>query len=97
MQTVKNHNRNSGLELLKLISLFGILVMHLFGEVFADGDFSQVNMIICVIVNSIFNAGVSCFALISGYFGVTCNFDKVSKLWVMIWFFSVWGGYYVME
>lgn len=85
-------DRNSGLELLKVFSLIGILIMHLFGIVFHDEDISTLNLGITVIVNAAFNAGVSCLALISGYFGLKLEFKRTAKLWMSIIFFSAAAG-----
>lgn len=86
------YERNLGLEFLKILSMFGILILHLFGIVFHDTNLSRVNLLTAVLINSIFNIGVSCFALISGYFGVRLSYKKTTKLWSVIWFYSVISG-----
>ena len=88
----KLRNRNSGLELLKIFSLIGILVMHMFGIVFHDENISVFNLWVTIFINALFNVGVSCFALISGYFGLKLEFRRTAQIWASIVFFSVISG-----
>lgn len=60
--------RNSSIELLRLLAIFGIVVMHINGPLL-DSAFG-LNSIWVQLENSIFNCGVSVFVLISGYFGI---------------------------
>ena len=61
-------DRSSNFELLRLLCIFGILMMHTFGGI--DTSVSFFNTEIHVLVNSVFNMGVTCFILLSGYFGI---------------------------
>lgn len=79
--------RSSNFELLRLLCIFGILMMHTFGGI--DTSVSLFNMQIHVLVNSIFNMGVTCFILISGYFGIRFDLKKLIRLDLMIIFFTV--------
>ncbi len=81
--------RNSAIELLRLICIFGILMMHVFGDL--QTPLSTFNTAAHVLVNSLFNTGVTCFILISGYFGIRFSVEKLVRLDLMIIFFSVTG------
>lgn len=90
LMTVKSQNfkeRNSNFELLRIICIFGIVLMH------ANGDFLNsckgANLIYSELINGIFNAGVSIFVLISGYFGIRSTKRKIIKLELDIIFYSV--------
>ena len=81
--------RSSGFELLRLLCIFGILMMHTFAGI--DPSASVLNTEVHVLVNSLFNTGVTCFILISGYFGIKFNFKKLVSLDLMIIFFTICG------
>ena len=82
-------DRSSNFELLRLLCIFGILMMHTFGGI--DTSVSFFNTEIHVLVNSIFNMGVTCFILLSGYFGIRFDFKKLIRLDLMIIFFTIFG------
>ncbi len=71
--------RNSTYELLRLIAIFMIVMIHanMYLWDFAKGE---VPLIFNGVVNGICNTGVSLFILISGYFGVSLNIKKLTKL-----------------
>lgn len=79
--------RETGIELLRLVCIFGIVCMHLFGQFRADA--AGVNRIYGVLINVVFNTGMSIFVLISGYFGITGTLRKVFMLWCNVLFYSV--------
>ena len=56
-------DRSSNFELLRLLCIFGILMMHTFGGI--DTSVSFFNTEIHVLVNSVFNMGVTCFIPVS--------------------------------
>lgn len=81
--------RNSNMELLRICSIFGIVLMHtvdamglpqegwrLFGSIF---------------ISSVCDIGVTCFVLISGYFGIKWNGKKMLSLATMVWTYSILG------
>ena len=82
-------DRSSNFELLRLLCIFGILMMHTFGGI--DTSVSFFNTEIHVLVNSVFNMGVTCFILLSGYFGIRFDFKKLIRLDLMIIFFTIFG------
>lgn len=81
--------RNSSFELLRLLCIFGIITMHTFATI--DTGASTLNTAIHVLVNSLFNTGVTCFILISGYFGIRFDLKKLISLDFMIIFFTLAG------
>lgn len=81
--------RNSSFELLRLLCIFGIITMHTFASI--DTGASTLNTSINVLVNSLFNTGVTCFILISGYFGIRFDLKKLISLDFMIIFFTLAG------
>ena len=87
-------DRSSNFELLRLLCIFGILMMHTFGGI--DTSVSFFNTEIHVLVNSIFNMGVTCFILLSGYFGIRFDFKKLIRLDLFhnIWYDRSWKSGY---
>lgn len=83
----KRVERNSSFECLRLICIFGIVCMHVFGTY--KEDVVGTNLIFGVFINTLFNAGVSCFALISGYFGVKFSIRKITSLEFRTLFYSL--------
>lgn len=82
-------NRKASFELLRMICIIGIINMHLLG-VFGS-EASMMAKGIRIVSDSIFNVGVSCFMLLSGYFGIRLNITKLIKLDVMVIFYSFVG------
>lgn len=81
-------NRNSNHELLRLIAMYMIVFIHanMFLGTFCTGKyFTFFNGL----VNGICNIGVSCFILISGYYGVSFNIRKLVKMECMMIVFSL--------
>lgn len=81
--------RNSSFELLRLLCIYGIIAMHTFGSI--DSAMAPGSIVSQVLVNSIGNAGVTCFILISGYFGIRFDLKKLIRLDLMIIFFTLLG------
>ena len=70
--------RNSSIEVLRILAMLGIVIMHTNGAVMEHGlgtGFAWTQ-----IENGIFNAGVSIFVLISGYFGIRRSTQKLIEL-----------------
>lgn len=84
---VEKRERNSSIELFRILCLFLIFWMHGAGS-FAGGG---INAWLAIAADSIGNIGVSCFILISGYFGVKWNTKKMIKLDLMLIFYC-WAG-----
>lgn len=82
-------DRDSNFELLRLCCIFGILIMHTYSEVFSVAQGGT--LFFGVIINSLFNACVSIFILISGYFSIQLNYKKMIKLEMIVLFYSIIG------
>ena len=67
--------RNSSIEMLRILAMLGIVIMHTNGAVMEHG--SGTGFAWTQIENGIFNAGVSIFVLISGYFGIRRSTQKL--------------------
>lgn len=63
--------------------------MHTFGSVLYD--VRGINMVVAVLENAIFNCGVTCFVLISGYFSVELRWRRLLKLELTVLFYSLLG------
>ena len=79
--------RNSSVELLRSLSIFGILLLHTFGTYFGVATNSGLKY--GVIVNSLCNSCVTILFLISGYYGIKTNRKKIINIWLMVLFYSV--------
>lgn len=80
--------RNSSIETLRIVSIFLIIMMHVSALVDYNTA-STVNKIWLGVINSIGNSGVTCFILISGYYGVRFNKKKWWYLVVVTTIYSV--------
>lgn len=79
--------RNSNIELLRLFCIIAIVSMHVFGVFINNIDtYGRVAMIIN---NGLFNMCTSVFILISGYYGIRWNKEKLFNLWSIALFWSV--------
>lgn len=81
-------NRNSSHELLRLIAIYMIVFVH--ANMFL-GNFCTGNYYVFFngLINGICNIGVSCFILISGYYGVRFDIRKLVKMECMMITFSL--------
>lgn len=80
-------SRNSSIELFRILCLFLIFWMHGAGS-FSGGG---INAWLAIAADSVGNIGVSCFILISGYFGIRWSGKKMIKLDLMLIFYC-WIG-----
>lgn len=78
--------RESGFEVLRIISIMLIMMMHSFGT-----PLSRFNEYMVILVNVIGNVGTTCFIILSGYFGVKCNVKKLARLDIMIIVYCLLG------
>lgn len=86
---MKGKERNSSFELLRILCILGILYMHVLGEF--GSEMSQGTAVLRIFSDSIFNAGVSCFILISGFFGIRLDIKKLIQLDCMVIFYDLVG------
>lgn len=84
---MEEKTRNSGLELLRIFAILMIICIHAFGLV-QGMAVNQLGKEVTRLVNCLCNIGVSCFVLISGYFGVKRDWLKIARLEMMVIFFS---------
>lgn len=87
-----NLQRSSGLDLLRFISMFMIIILHvlLFGGILKSVTLNSVNYFLSYFLESLSICAVNCFILISGYFLIYQKFrlQKLVKLWFEIIFYS---------
>lgn len=81
-------NRNSNLELLRILSMYMIVFIHanMFLPYFCPGELGR---FFNGFVNGICNIGVTCFILISGYFGMQFKISKLVKMECMMITYSL--------
>ncbi len=79
--------RSSNFELLRIFCIFGIISMHTINGFWTE--LQGVNLVVGVFEYALFNVGVTCFALISGYFGITLRREKILQLDLVIIFYSL--------
>ena len=79
--------RNSSIEVLRILAMLGIVIMHTNGPVMERG--LETGFVWTQIENGIFNAGVSIFVLISGYFGIRRSTKKLIELESTVIFYAV--------
>ena len=80
--------RASGIEFLRLLSLFGIILCH----ALSDGkSLTGINKYFCLLANSGIHAGVGvvCFMLITGYFGANFSLRRFNKTYSVIYICSL--------
>ena len=87
-----HQSRHSGLELLRLVSMFFILALHInfygLGEPSAlDFNEAPLGNILRVFLESLTIVGVNCFILISGWFGIRPKTKRVAELLFQCVFF----------
>ena len=83
--------RNSRIELLRIGAMLLIVVLHLiqndirFNNVLSDHSFNSA----CLVGLKLFaNIGVSIFALITGFFGISPSYRKLFALVFKTWFYT---------
>lgn len=80
--------RLSNFELLRIVCILLILTMHSMSQV-NTSELSTANVYLSHVVSSVGNIGVSCFLLISGYFGVRFKLQRFVQLVVLTTFYTV--------
>lgn len=83
-----NKGRNSNLELLRILSMYMIVFIHanMYLGRFCSG---VTNIFFNGLVNGICNIGVTCFILISGYYGMQFKIKKLVKMECMMITYSL--------
>lgn len=80
--------RDSNMELLRIVSIIMILYIHAFGLISGKG-YTDFGCEITILANSICNMGVSCFILISGYYGIRFQWKKLFRMEIMVVLYSL--------
>lgn len=80
--------RKSSIELLRICCIMGIIMMHIMGGVDSRSAAIE-NKLWIILCNAIFNAGVTCFVLISGYFGISFKIKKLIYLDIIAIFYTL--------
>ena len=70
----------SGIELLRVVSMFFILVLHANMYTFGRPSSYSLSSLLSYFVTSITIIGINCFALITGYFGTRFRVKKIVDL-----------------
>lgn len=78
--------RNSNIEKLRIVCIFMIITMHVFGQYqnVSDPIFRHT----CIFVNAFCNSAVTIFILISGYYGIKTNWGKWVSLLTVTTFYG---------
>lgn len=85
---MEQSKRNSNFELLRILSMFMIVFIHanMYLSSFCEG---KIWFFFNGLINGICNIGVTCFVLISGYFGLKFSIKKLLKMEAMMIAFSL--------
>lgn len=86
---IMQKQRESGFELLRILCITGIIFMHTFGGL--NDNLTGFNREISILINALFNTGVTCFILISGYFGIRFDLSKLIRLDLTVIFYTLLG------
>ena len=89
---IQKKERNSAIELFRILCLVLIFWMHGSSNV----ENNQAGILMGVFASTIGNMGVSCFILITGYFGLKLDAKKMIKLDLMLMFYC-WIGLFFQE
>ena len=82
--------RDSNMELLRLISIFLVVLMHVHNTIFNKTNaIIDISYLSCV--NSFANVGVTIFMLISGFYGIKTKGSKIWRLWSEVFFWGLIG------
>lgn len=86
-------SRNHGIDLLRIISMYMVLILHIMGcgGVFEKIEWLSWNYFISWGLSSLSFCAVNCYAMISGYICYSQKFDyaRIIRLWMQIIFYTV--------
>ena len=94
MFNIMKNTRNNSLDLLRILSMFMVVILHVFGssgllrDTLVPGHY---NWYIGHIMHTFSYQAVNCFILISGYFLCTAKFKlkKLLYIYIQVFFYSV--------
>lgn len=95
----KKHEKNYGIEWLRILSMYMVAVLHTLGQGGIIGSFKQGDLSFSIawfLEIAAFGA-VDCFALISGYVGYHSHFryKKGLRIWFQTFFLHAWNHYFI--
>lgn len=82
-----SEKRTSNFECLRIIAIILILVMHSYSQ--ANCKENTFNIFVGYVISAIGNLGVSCFVLLSGYFGLKFKIHRFIQLILITTFYTV--------
>ena len=82
-----SRTRNSRVEALRLVAILLIVGMHILSSYFETANAANRQFIL--FWNTIGNAGVSIFVLISGLYGIRFRAELLISFWLLIWTYSL--------
>ncbi|EHJ55795.1 hypothetical protein HMPREF9318_02019 [Streptococcus urinalis FB127-CNA-2] len=88
-----SQKRNYGLDLLRIVSMFMIVVTHVLGKgglrSSVEGD-TDAYFVVTWIIQVLVYGAVNCYALISGYVGVHSRYrySKIASIWLQVFFYT---------
>ena len=82
------NSRNSSFELLRIIAIIFIGFLHSMGIAYR-GQLSETNILLGDVINAVCNTGVSCFILISGYYGIRFKAGRFVQLCILTTLYSI--------
>lgn len=92
MKVIKKEDRNIGIDLLRIISMIMVVLLHIlnFGGILKHAKFLSLNYEIAWLLEIIAYCAVNCYALISGYVGITTKikYQNIIKLWLRVIFYT---------
>lgn len=80
--------RTSNFEALRILAILLILFMHVYSQV-PKAEMNSSNLFLGQLINAIGNIGVSCFVLISGYFGLKFKARRFVQLILLTTFYAL--------
>lgn len=81
--------RQSGIELLRIIAMFMVLVLHVYYAVGLSGATTPFEIFSRILVESLAIVSVDVFVLISGWFGITFKIKRIGGFLFQCLFFSI--------
>ena len=88
-----SNNRNAGIDMLRILSMFLIVILHVLGQ---GGAMVRISTHpetyhVCWLMECTALCAVNCYGLISGYVGVRSTWrpSRILYLWVIVFFYSV--------
>lgn len=94
--TKKVKERDSNMELLRIISMLLILIHHfiihsLYPGLLTHDGIINIYRIVCVVISGFAFVGVNCFILISGYYGIKVRLKSLFNLYCICVFYALFA------